>query len=136
MRISRPAVQSRSSSILKRGLPIIAAAALMLAPVVAHAEEAAAGGTVTSYTEDQAKRGKSAYNENCSGCHGTTMGGSGETPTVVGKGFRERWFIGSPEPIFDYISSNMPQGAGGSLPPEFLCRHRRLSDVQEPGSRR
>ncbi len=110
------------------GLPVIAAA-LMLAPVVGTAQEAApaaeataavevAPGTIMSYTEDQAKRGKKAYADNCAGCHGTTLGGSGEAPTVVGQGFRERWFVGSPEPIYDYISSNMPQGAGGSLPPE------------------
>lgn len=109
------------------GLPVIAAA-LILAPAVGIAQDAApaaaettaalevAPGTVASYTDEQAKRGKKAYADNCAGCHGTTLGGSGEAPTVVGEGFRERWFVGSPEPIYDYISSNMPQGAGGSLP--------------------
>jgi len=77
-----------------------------------------AAGTVASYTEEQAKRGKGEYDDNCSGCHGTTLGGSGEAPGVVGKGFRERWFIGSPEPFYTFVSTNMPQGAQGSLPPE------------------
>jgi mono/diheme cytochrome c family protein len=53
--------------------------------------------------------------DNCSGCHGTTLGGSGEAPGVAGKGFRERWFVGSPVAFFDYVHSNMPQGAPGSL---------------------
>jgi mono/diheme cytochrome c family protein len=75
-------------------------------------------GTVSSYTDEQATRGKPAYTDNCSVCHGTTLGGSGETPALAGKGFRERWFIGSPQPFFDYIHSNMPQQAPGSLDPQ------------------
>jgi mono/diheme cytochrome c family protein len=129
---------------LARGLPLIAAV-LMLAPAVAFSQssseapasseasasseapassEAApipAAGTVASYTEEQAKRGKGDYDDNCSGCHGTTLGGSGEAPGVVGKGFRERWFIGSPEPIYTFVSANMPQGAQGTLPPEMYA---------------
>jgi mono/diheme cytochrome c family protein len=111
------------------------AALLMLAPAVAVAQDAApaspaeapaaadaaptpAAGTVASYTDEQAKRGKKAYTDNCSTCHGTTLGGSGEAPGVVGEGFRTRWLIGSPEPFFSYISSNMPADNPGSLPPE------------------
>ena len=75
-------------------------------------------GTVSSYTEEQADRGKTAYTDECSMCHGTTLGGSGETPALAGKGFRERWFIGSPAPFFDYIQPHMPQQAPGSLDPQ------------------
>ncbi len=87
----------------------------------AAADTAAAGavsiapGTVMSYTQEQADRGKTAYVDNCSVCHGTTLGGSGEAPGLAGKGFRERWFVGSPGPLFDYIHHNMPQQAPGSL---------------------
>lgn len=122
----------KSSSILFRSLPVVAAL-LMFTPALslaqgastpetpaANAESgaAAAGATVASYTDDQASRGKSPYNDSCSGCHGTTLGGSGEAPALAGKGFRERWFVGSPEPFFTYISTNMPQDNPGSLSPE------------------
>lgn len=124
--------------ILRHGLPVVAAI-LMLAPVAgtgqdtssseapASSAEAPAEGdavasippdTVMSYTEEQAARGKTAYMDDCSMCHGTTLGGSGETPSLAGKGFRERWFVGSPEPFHTFIASNMPQGDPGSLSPE------------------
>lgn len=119
MRISRPL----------RTIGVTMVVALMLAPFGGLAQEAAPPsetaaeaqvppGTVISYTDEQAKRGRKAYDSDCSGCHGTTLGGSGEVPTVVGEGFRGLWLVGSPEPLYDYISSNMPQGATGSLPPE------------------
>ncbi len=133
----------KTVSILRHGLPVVAAA-LMLAPVAGTGQDssssappassaeapasAASGegdaavtippGTVMSYTEEQAARGKTAYTDDCSVCHGTTLGGGGETPALAGKGFRERWFVGSPEPFFSFISSNMPQGDPGSLTPE------------------
>ena len=121
MRFSVASLRGRnSSSILLSGLPVVAAF-LMLAPTVTVAQEAAAapaGGTVASYTDEQAKRGKKAYTDNCSVCHGTPLVVSGEAPAVVGQGFRERFFVGSPEPIFSYVSSNMPADNPGGLTPE------------------
>jgi mono/diheme cytochrome c family protein len=114
-----------------RSLPL-AAALLMLTPVFALAQDAAApaasdapaaagavaAGTVSSYTDEQASRGKTAYIDNCSMCHGKTLGGSAETPAIAGKGFREKWFVGSPQPFVEFVTMNMPQGAGGSLDPQ------------------
>ena len=77
--------------------------------------EPPAEGTVSSYTAEQADRGKKAYTDECSGCHGTTLGGGGEIPALAGKGFREHWMVGSMQPIMDYIVNNMPQQAPGSL---------------------
>jgi mono/diheme cytochrome c family protein len=131
----------RTASRVFRVLPIVAAVAL-LGPAVAFGQEAtsseapaaapgseaappsaeampAAGeATVASYTDDQAKRGKSLYEDNCSGCHGTTLGGGGEVPALAGKGFREHWFVGSIGPFMTYISTNMPQQDPGSLDPQ------------------
>jgi mono/diheme cytochrome c family protein len=73
--------------------------------------------TVASYTQAQADRGKRAYDTNCSGCHGTTLGGSAEVPALAGQGFRERWFIGPPAPFVAFITANMPQQDPGSLSP-------------------
>jgi mono/diheme cytochrome c family protein len=74
--------------------------------------------TVSSYTQAQADRGRRAYDANCSGCHGTTLGGSAEVPTLAGSGFREHWFIGSPAPFMAFIAANMPQQDPGSLSPQ------------------
>ena len=127
-----PSNGQKSSSNLLRSLPVVAAMAIFApalalgqgstpapaapaAGATAEAVAAIAPGTVMSYTEEQAARGKKLYTENCSDCHGTTLGGSGEPPPLAGKGFRERFFIGSPETFVSYIESNMPQGAPGSL---------------------
>jgi quinoprotein glucose dehydrogenase len=99
----------------------------MLTPVFALGEEPSAPetpaatettvtpGTVSSYTDDQALRGKKAYKDDCSVCHGTTLGGNAEIPALVGTGFRENWFVGSPQPFVDFVTANMPQGEPGSL---------------------
>jgi mono/diheme cytochrome c family protein len=137
MRISAaPSNGRKPNSLVLRGLPL-AAAVLMLTPVFALGQgsstpetpaaetpaasdsaAAVAPGTVASYTKEQAARGKQAYTKSCSTCHGTTLGGSGEAPAVAGAGFRENWFVGSPQPFMDYISHNMPQDDPGSLEPE------------------
>jgi mono/diheme cytochrome c family protein len=104
----------RSSAATLRGLVLgLSAAALM--PVVALAQGA---GTVSSFTEAQADRGEDAYMAECSGCHGDTLGGAAETPTLLGSGFRNRFATGSPATLFGYISAAMPQQAPGSLTPE------------------
>lgn len=143
MRTSVAPSHSRKSSTLARALPVVAAF-LMLAPAVALAQEAApaapaadaaaapaapaadaaaapAAGTVASYTADQATRGKKAYTKSCAQCHGSTLGGSGEAPAVVGEGFRQNWMVGSPEPLFTFVQTNMPDDAPGSLAPEVYA---------------
>lgn len=136
MRTSVAPLHGRKSSTLARALPVVAAF-LMLAPAVALAQEAApaapaadaaapaadaaaapAAGTVASYTADQATRGKKAYSKSCAQCHGSTLGGSGEAPAVVGEGFRSNWMVGSPEPLFTFVQTNMPDDAPNSLTPE------------------
>lgn len=84
----------------------------------AQSNEAAGDMAVLSFTEEQVDRGEDVYDDNCSGCHGSTLGGGGETPGLVGNGFRNRWFDDTPHEFFDYISRTMPQQAPGSLTPE------------------
>jgi mono/diheme cytochrome c family protein len=135
MRTSVARSQGRkSASNILGHLPLVAAFVLMT-PVVAFGQDAQApaasetpaatdtaavvpAGTVSSYTEEQAARGKTAYIDNCSGCHGTSLGGGGEIPSLAGKGFREHWFVGSPAPFFEYIHTSMPQQDPGSLEPQ------------------
>lgn len=37
------------------------------------------------YTQEQSKKGQAAYNENCSSCHGDTLGGQDVAPALVGE---------------------------------------------------
>jgi mono/diheme cytochrome c family protein len=76
---------------------------------------------ISSYTEEQADRGEDAYQDNCALCHGLTLGGEGETPGLIGSGFRDRRLTGSPAPFFDFISTEMPQQAPGSLEAEIYA---------------
>jgi mono/diheme cytochrome c family protein len=93
----------------------LSGAAVVLAPSGWAQGSAAATAT---YTEAQADRGDDAYAENCSGCHGATLGGEGEAPGLIGSGFRTRWFSETALPFFAYISTSMPQQAPGSLEPQ------------------
>jgi mono/diheme cytochrome c family protein len=93
----------------------LSGAAIILAPN-GWAQGSAA--TTATYTEEQADRGEDAYAENCSGCHGATLGGEGEAPGLIGSGFRTRWFSESALPFFAYISTSMPQQAPGTLEPQ------------------
>ena len=129
MRIS--AAPRKPTSIVLRSLPVVAAL-MMFTPALALAQDtpapeapaadagaatpaaAPAAGTEASYTKDQASRGKKAYNDSCAGCHGSTLGGSGEAPGLAGKGFREHWFVGSPEP-FSALTASFSRAEAGEL---------------------
>jgi mono/diheme cytochrome c family protein len=74
--------------------------------------------TAAAYTEEQADRGDDAYEDNCAGCHGATLGGEGEAPGLIGSGFRTRWFSETALTFFAYISTSMPQQAPGTLEPQ------------------
>jgi mono/diheme cytochrome c family protein len=106
------------AAVLAQGTPGGDAPAAAAAPAGDAPSATAGEQTVSSYTDDQASRGKSLYKDDCSTCHGSTLGGSGETPTLVGKGFRERWFVGPIEPFMTYVSTNMPQDNPGGLDPQ------------------
>ena len=95
----------------------VAQAAPPPAPPAAPAAEG--GASTASYTAEQADRGEGAYMDECAGCHGSTLGGGGETPGLIGSGFRSRWFAnGDAADLHAYISTQMPQQAPGSLSPQ------------------
>jgi cytochrome c len=126
-------------------LPFATAAGLaasMPGAAIAQSGEAAAATMVSSYTTEQAGRGKKAYKDDCAECHGGTLGGGGEIPGVVGHAFRERWFVGSADKFMSFITENMPQQDPGSLDPQtyadiaaFLMSHNHVpaGDTEFPG---
>ena len=69
-----------------------------------------------AYTDAQADRGRTAYMQNCSRCHGATLMGTFEIPPLVGRIMP--YYAGSSlETFFDYISTAMPLDHPGSLSP-------------------
>jgi mono/diheme cytochrome c family protein len=100
------AVTFRRVSIVCVALSVVAAAASGQTP----------GGTETTvgdrvYNEEQAKRGRNAYDAKCAACHdGGTMG-----PELWGDPFLAQWenkYVGA---FFSRIQTTMPEDAPGSL---------------------
>jgi mono/diheme cytochrome c family protein len=86
-------------------------AALLVGGATAAQGQSAAG----HYTEAQAQRGVAAYAETCSLCHGADMRGGPGSPSLAGPEFMFTWKTKSAGELFDYVKTNMPPGAGGSL---------------------
>lgn len=66
------------------------------------------------YTDGQSQRGQTIYKEQCSACHGATLGG-GLAPTLTGEGFMAIW---GNQPLSDLagkIQYTMPATAPGTL---------------------
>jgi mono/diheme cytochrome c family protein len=67
------------------------------------------------YTEVQAGRGITAFNQNCARCHSLTP--TGRSP-LAGDSFWKSFSQKTAADVLDYISANMPNGAPRSLKPE------------------
>ncbi|MBV9508546.1 MAG: cytochrome c [Acidobacteriia bacterium] len=67
------------------------------------------------YTDAQAKRGETAYNSNCAGCHGEDLTGRVMGP-LRGDAFLNLWREDGLEYLFTHIKTRMPGNAPGSLP--------------------
>src|SRR5215468_3963993 len=63
------------------------------------------------YTDAQADRGSSAYQENCSPCHGADLEG---VANLKGTDFMERWREFDLRGLYDWISKSMPRMRRGS----------------------
>lgn len=68
------------------------------------------------YTEDQAARGATAYQQNCGRCHGPELAGTFEVPPLVGR-FVPYWSGSTVDVLVNYITHAMPLGRPGSLSP-------------------
>ena len=94
-----------------------------LSSIIIHAEpaesDAAASGRGSVwdgvFTEDQAARGKSTYEQECASCHLDDLLGDGIAPSLTGAAFDFRWSDLSVGDMFASIRATMPQGAPASL---------------------
>ena len=94
-----------------------------LSSIIIHAEPAesdaaaSGGGSVWDgvFTEDQAARGKSTYEQECASCHLDDLLGDGIAPSLTGAAFDFRWDELSVGDMRAAIRATMPQGAPASL---------------------
>jgi mono/diheme cytochrome c family protein len=70
----------------------------------------AAGG----YTTAQAASGAAVYARSCSQCHGGKLEGE-SGPPLLGPTLKSAYGGGTAEPLYDFISRQMPQDAPGTL---------------------
>jgi len=61
------------------------------------------------YVQDQASRGKAAFDERCAVCHGSDLAGR-NGPPLLGEVFKENWNGLMVDDLFEYIKTSMPRG--------------------------
>jgi len=66
------------------------------------------------YTDAQAERGHTLYNQNCGRCHGADLSGTFEIPPLIGR-FMPYWSGSTLDALFNYISTAMPLDHPGAL---------------------
>lgn len=68
------------------------------------------------YSDAQAQRGESVYQQYCAACHGASLQGNPAAP-LTGPAFRARWEDGKHtlDDLFFIVRSLMPNNAPGSL---------------------
>lgn len=101
-----------SSAAAGAALASLAVLTLLFASPNAHA-----AGTSISFTAAQAAAGGTAYEKNCSACHGAQLEG-GAGPALSGPNFKtlSSKVKANVSDIFTYMTSNMPLNAPASLP--------------------
>lgn len=67
------------------------------------------------YTEEQAKRGEPLYYRECSTCHGETLEGKDESPSLAGSDFVSAWNGLALSKLFDKIRLTMPKDGPGEV---------------------
>jgi len=68
------------------------------------------------YTDTQADRGHTLYNQSCGRCHGADLAGTYEIPPLMGR-FMPYWSGTTLDVLFDYVSTAMPLDHPGALGP-------------------
>ena len=68
-----------------------------------------------TYTDGQAAGGQTVYRNHCETCHGDTLQGLLEAPTLTGPRFQANWWGGPVRDLYDFIVMFMPQDKPTSL---------------------
>ncbi|HTS48447.1 MAG TPA: PQQ-binding-like beta-propeller repeat protein [Bryobacteraceae bacterium] len=67
------------------------------------------------FTAAQASAGRTAYQENCSGCHLPDLAGRNEAPPLAGGNFMNTWGGRTTRELLALIQTTMPPGSPGAL---------------------
>jgi len=67
------------------------------------------------YTQQQAASGSASFASSCARCHAAEANGGEEGKNLAGKLFWDSFRESTVDNLLDYVSRNMPNGAGGSL---------------------
>src|SRR5579872_14457 len=67
------------------------------------------------YTQEQAERGHSLYNQHCASCHGETLAGGEVAPPLAGGDFLANWNGLTVGDLFERIRRSMPKDHPGRL---------------------
>jgi len=97
---------------------LLAVAILTIAAVTPlMAQAPAASKTVWDgvYTQEQAARGAISFSSNCTRCHAAEPNAGEEGKNLAGKAFWDSFRESTVDHLLDFVSKNMPNGAGGSL---------------------
>ncbi len=98
--------------------PIFAAATFVVVAVLGVNEPSAVAQNKSVwdgvYTKQQADRGAASFAASCARCHTAEPNEEGRRP-VVGKAFWQSFRESTVDRLLDYVSKNMPNGAGGTL---------------------
>ena len=84
-------------------------------PVAFAAQDGPSSVSEGVYTDEQAKRGEVAYEQECATCHRTDLLGDGIAPALTGAAFNMRWSELSVGDMFVAMRTKMPLGAPSSL---------------------
>ena len=68
-----------------------------------------------SYTADQARAGRAAYQASCAGCHGADLSGLNSASALAGGLFMSSWGDRTPSDLVSFLEGAMPPGNPGSL---------------------
>ena len=68
-----------------------------------------------SFTTSQAERGKLAYNNSCSTCHGANLDDGEFGPALKGASFQKKWGAETSAALFTYMIQKMPPADPGRL---------------------
>jgi mono/diheme cytochrome c family protein len=68
------------------------------------------------FTDAQAERGKTAYQDSCASCHGAALvARSDDAPSLTAPDFKDAWIGKSIGERYERVRSTMPQDGPGSL---------------------
>ena len=94
--------------------PRIRAVLALLVAASAH-PQASASAQEASYLSSQADQGEQLYETACASCHLGDLGGDGNSPALIGSGFRNSRGSRPAAVVAGYIRTTMPPGLEGSL---------------------